>query len=210
MTTVIEAQEKKFFISASSGTNIIGPFNESKIERVYLNDNTGFGFAIIEIEDAILYFTSSLKGGYFINKNFAVGLNIDYAFESRKSKNNESTNYKSTIKVNNYVISPFFRYYFKNRIFLQSQIGLGKQNNQIEITGNDPFINNTESTFSYRFKNNIETMGVGIGYSLLLKKNLTFDPFLNYVITTGKVDDVEQYTFFKRKLYLNLGITYSF
>lgn len=210
MTIVIEAQEKKFFISASSGTNIIGPFNESKIERVYLNDNSGFGFAIVEIEDAILYFTSSLKGGYFITKNYAVGLTIDYAYESQKSKNNESTNYRSKINVNNYVISPFFRYYFKNRIFLQSQIGLGKQNNHIEITRNEPFLNNTQSYLSYKFKNNIETMGIGIGYSLLLKKDLTFDPFLNYIITTGKVDDVEQYTFFKRKLYLNLGITYSF
>jgi|WetSurMetagenome_2_1015567.scaffolds.fasta_scaffold124686_2 hypothetical protein len=115
--------------------------------------------------------------GYFIIDNLAIGINTDF-----------SLTYQGGYGIYTLGLGPYARYYFKNGLFINGQLGYNllhglKNNNQ---------------------KQKAYSIIPGIGYAIFLNPKVSFEPSLNYRHINGPDSNSQDGVFLELKLSIFL------
>lgn len=206
----IKAQDTKLVLSASIGTNITGPFD--KTETSMFAQNINGSYYLREIKTEYNYLITSFKAGYFITDELVGGINFNYLKDKTFRKpiliDGEEETGETSFVVNNFVFSPYLRYYIADKFIIQSQFGLGKQKyfaESITVNADDVLFNGTASL---EIENKIQLVGFGFGYSYKVDDIWFIDPMFNYIISSVKNDDNEYQDSLTQRLYLSIGLSY--
>lgn len=150
-TVQANAQIKEGTVLAGGGLSL--DFGTHKNERPGNNQNT-----TVTVETRYTNFTFNPKVGYFFTDALALGLNLNVNTNTEKNKDNgiRSTNSSHTFGV-------FGRYYFPQKLFLEGEIGLGRQS----YNGED-------------FQNKIFAYSLGVGYAAFLNDHVALEPMIRY------------------------------
>ncbi len=133
-------------------------------------------------------FEIDLYAGYFLLDKFAAGIKTDWGYKKSIYKSiwmTYPTDFERT-----FIIESFLRYYLSFGLFGEVSAGFGKSKLS---SGSD--LNKNNDLFAWN---------TGIGYSLIIAKNIAVEPLLNYTFT--KVNEVIEYNGMKEIKGLNLHI----
>ena len=157
----------------------------------------------------------SVKFGYFVSDNFAVGLSLNF------NSNNSNTDYVSDlngfgtddekITTTTFAIEPGVRYYMEmgeGFLFGQLSYGMGSQTTKVELSESDDPDDIVEK---------LSNLGIGVGYSILASDNISIEPMLSYsMLTATQVDagtsssgSVADLVTKSNRISLEIGLTMS-
>jgi hypothetical protein len=129
----------------------------------------------------------SVKFGYFVSDNFAVGLSL--IFQSDGSNEDYVSDINSfgqdDVKqtTTTFVIEPGVRYYMEmgeGFLFGQLSYGMGSQTYKVELSEQDDPDDQIMK---------VSGLGIGVGYSILVNDNISIEPVLGYsMLTQTEVD----------------------
>ena len=157
----------------------------------------------------------SVKFGYFVADNFAVGLDLiytsdgitdDYVGDYNAMGYNDETRTTTT-----FVIQPAVRYYIpmaSGSFFGQLSYGIGSTTYSVELS---------ETTNPDDQITEYSGLGFGVGYSILINDNISIEPLLGYsMLTQTQVDGgststgaVADLVTKQSQLSLSIGVTMS-
>ncbi len=200
-TVITNAQFEKgsFMMGASSGINLHSAASGSGLATIgFSNVSSTQSYVDGDIEDD--YKTSSFsilpQGAYFIMDNFAAGAGINY------SRSTEEYDYEGTEKSFTTIFSfePFVRYYFPLKYvtpFAQASVGFGGVYDKYESEGMDEPNKN---------KSPLSTFAGGVGASLPIGMNASFDVMAGYTHLKSTFEDEFSSTTYKQGTFgINLG-----
>jgi len=155
-------------------------FNTSKLDARFVEDASTLNFSL------------SPRAAYFVIDRLAVGLDASFMYskEDFTYLDGENLGFKTTILT----AGPFVRYYLKNGLFAEANIGFGIQNSERE---NEFVTGDAEADFfSYEF---------GVGYAIFFNNSVSLEPFLSYQFDrqTQNENDTDVSG-------LNLGVGFTF
>ncbi len=129
-------------------------------------------------------FEIDVYAGYFLINQLAVGLKTGWGYNKNTWINNTPAFEKTLI------IESFLRYYLPFGLFGEVSAGFGKS----KLKHNSILYKNS----------NLFKWNIGIGYSLIITKNITIEPSLNYKFL--KVDGLNRFQDIEKTKGLNLRI----
>ena len=129
----------------------------------------------------------SVKFGYFVSDNFAVGLSLIYISDGTNDDYVSDLNsggwddVKETTTT--FVVEPAVRYYMEmgeGFLFGQLSYGMGSQTYKVELSEQDDPDDQIMK---------VSGLGIGVGYSILVNDNISIEPVLGYsMLTQTEVD----------------------
>jgi long-subunit fatty acid transport protein len=138
--------------------------------------------------------------GYFISKNFVVGLGFEYLYDKTKYDNYI---FYSSLE-NGFSIAPFLRLYAPFGLFFHGELDYGTSRLSFSartIPGSTGFIDTSES-YNYR---NIIGFSAGLGYSININDNFGIEPSIRYL--GGKFNEKDSKNDFNRTgLLMTIGL----
>jgi hypothetical protein len=178
------AQEKasSFFIGGSLGFD----FSDSK--------TTGLNAKITSLSTAFI-------AGYRISDKIATGFDFEFNMTNTNFDDNQLVDYSNNSE---FLIAPFFRYYFVADLFAQAQGNIGYMNSEVKTYYVDLISMETITDLS---KYNYFTYGygLGMGYDIKLKENIYLEPLVRYL--ANKYNDREDNEDFNQNsFYFNIGL----
>lgn len=110
--------------------------------------------------------------GFFFIKSLSIGLGVDLINNSTISEE------QITIRTfHNYLlVSPFFKYYFPFRLFIQAQYNFGEKISKYE-SDNTP----GDYNLSYKSTEFLSGFGIGIGYLVKINNSISKEPSFKYL-----------------------------
>ncbi|WP_347159285.1 autotransporter outer membrane beta-barrel domain-containing protein [Pontibacter chitinilyticus] len=103
-----------------------------------------------------------LKDGYFVQNDFAVGLDITLNHQSEKMKAADDASERLPFRQTLLLAGPFARYYLDNGVFFEATVGVGLLN------------------FSSGEKNDLMQGDLGIGYAFFVNERYAIEPQLSF------------------------------
>lgn len=139
--------------------------------------------------------------GYFLVKNFTLGIGLDYTLSSETREGEQKT------KDSDLLFGPYARLYYPfgdKAIFLQGNFGFGNSSDNLSIGGENQNINT-----------NILAIGVGPGFTIFSNDALGIEALVKYNYARSKfdldIDGVKTTTITKtNQVALSLGIQLYF
>ena len=130
----------------------------------------------------------SVKFGYFVSDNFAVGLSL--IFQSDGSNDDYHSDLNSVGQIDDvkqtttiFAVEPGVRYYMEmgeGFLFGQLSYGMGSQTTKVELSEQDDPDDQVTK---------VSGLGIGVGYSILVNDNISIEPVLSYsMLTETEVD----------------------
>jgi len=120
---------------------------------------------------------TSFQIGYFILNNLSIGIKSIIAFTNNITSDEGSSIIIWDIKDRDLITGPFFRYYLKPGLFFEGFGGFGFQN---------------QETNDKRYKQIINAVSAGVGYSFFLNKFVALEPILSYDLLQKKASDYDK------------------
>jgi len=129
----------------------------------------------------------SVKLGYFVSDNFAIGLGMIYSSDGTNDDYHSDLNGfgQNDVKLTSttFVIEPGVRYYMEmgeGFLFGQLSYGMGSSTYKVELSEDDDPDDQVMKSSG---------LGLGVGYSILVNDNISIEPVLGYsMLTQTEVD----------------------
>ena len=131
---------------------------EKKTWLIGATSSLGFNSYSFNSGSALSVFTINSKAGYFVAKNFVVGLNLGLVNLSQSGNSERTTS-----------IGAFARYYLPKKIF----VGSGINSVSTLVSGDYPSSSSTTIPFE-------------LGVAVFITKNFAIEPSLNYLVGDSK------------------------
>ena len=155
----------------------------------------------------------SVKFGYFIADNFAIGLGLNFSVDGTNEDYISDLNSAGTNDVNatttTFGIEPIIRYYVrwgKGSLFTQISYGMGSETYSVELSE----VDNPDDVIT-----EASNLGFGIGYSIYVSDHISIEPLVGYNMLTHTTVDgglsstgsVEDLVVNSSALSLSIGMT---
>jgi len=187
---------KRLFITSIIVLSCVSAFAQFEKGRILAGGSVSFSATTNKTKtdnatttnDKTTSFDFGPRAGYFFIDNLAAGLGLDFSTTSWKDDGSDNKETR-----NEFVISPFVRYYLQPGIFFQGTYGIGPGNYK-EKTGS------TTTSTKYTASN----WSLGAGYAYFLNSNVAVEPFIGYGARSQKVKDPD-YKNVDSSFFINIG-----
>ncbi len=180
---VVNAQFEKgsVMLGASSSLNLLSSGTGGQIMSFgfsNITNTTGDSTSSFSDESKTSNFNFTPSAGYFVIDNLAAGLGINFARAVFTEESDGTLTETQTLVA----FEPFVRYYFPLSSitpFCEIKGALGSLKDKSELEGNDPF----------EYKHTLNSFGVGVGASLAIGMNASFDVIAGYSMINTKYEE---------------------
>jgi hypothetical protein len=179
-------------------------FSQERANDFFVGGSFGIDFSDSKatgLEAKITSLSTAFIGGYHITDNIAVGVDLEYNITNTNFDEDQLVDYSNNSE---FLIAPFFRYYFVSDLFVQAQGNIGNMNSEVKTYYIDPVSMETINDlakytyFAYGY-------GIGFGYTMKLKENIYLEPMVRY-LGNKYIDKEDDDDFNQTSFYFNIGL----
>lgn len=179
-------------------------FSQERANNFFVGGSLGFDFSDSKatgLEAKITSLSTAIIGGYHIADNIAVGFDLEYNITNTNFDEDQLVDYSNNSE---FLMAPFFRYYFVSDLFAQAQGNIGNMNSEVKTYYVDP-VSMEPITDLAKYTYFTYGYGLGLGYTINLKENVNLEPMVRY-LGNKYIDKEDDDDFNQTSFYFNIGL----
>lgn len=179
-------------------------FAQEKANKFIVGGSLGFNFSDSKttgLEAKITSLSTAFIAGYYITENIAAGVDLEYNITNTNFDEDQLVDYSNNSE---FLIAPFFRYYFVSDLFAQAQANIGYMNTEAKTYYFDAISFQTISVIS-KYTYFTYGYGLGLGYDIKLKENIYLEPMVRF-LSNNNIDKEGSDDFNQSSFYFNIGL----